>query len=109
MTSIVNQGKPVLKVQKRLTAIISCPNCNELMAMDSDDVDIGNIVKCSCCKKKTYYPFDKPWYRKTKLIFSYLISVIAAFLIGFATNIVSDKYKELNQKNIEVTPGNMRK
>lgn len=109
MTSIVNQGKPVLKVQRSLTAIISCPNCNELMAMDSDNVDIGNIVKCSYCKKKTYYPFDKPWYRKTKLILSYLVSVIVAFSIGFATNIAFDKYKELDQKSIKATPGNMRK
>jgi uncharacterized paraquat-inducible protein A len=109
MTSIVNQGKPVLKVQKRLTATISCPNCNDLMTMDSNDIDIGNTIKCSNCKNKTYYPFNKPWHRKTKLIVTYLLSVIIALVIGNTTNIAFDKYKELDQPNIKVTPGNMRK
>ena len=46
------------------------------MIFDPEKVDIGNIVKCDKCQKLTYYPFDKPWYKKRRLLMGYIISII---------------------------------
>lgn len=102
-SSVVNPSKPVLTVRKHLTVSVSCPGCNESMSFDAQDVDIGNIVKCSACLNKTYYPFDKPWYRNTKLIFGYFISIVVSFVIGLGTNYIYDKYKNHNSVSHEDT------
>ena len=94
MTSIVNRGKPAIQVKRELTASVNCPNCQAIMGLDATDVDIGNIIQCSKCKKKTYYPFEKPWYRKAKNITFYIFSVVVSYFIGIASSVSYDVYKE---------------
>lgn len=86
MSEIVSTGSPQLTYKKEVRARINCPNCNEVMHFDPTEVDIGNIVKCDKCEKLTYYPFEKPWYRKTKVIVGFIFSNIVAFIIGILVN-----------------------
>lgn len=93
MTDIVNRGIPKLTIRKQLRASVSCPNCDQMLDVDADDVDIGHIVKCDGCKKNTYYPFEQPWYRRRKLIFGYVGSLLVAFILGLGVNYVYDHIK----------------
>ena len=90
MTEIVNRGAPNLTVKKMLRAEIACPNCTCLMGLDADDVDLGHVVKCSSCDKNTYYPFERPWYRRRKLIAGYVLSILISFALGLLGNFVYD-------------------
>lgn len=93
MTEIVNRGTPDLSIKRQVRVRISCPNCDSTLDLDANEVDIGHTVKCDVCGKKTYYPFERPWYRRTKLIFGYVASLIVAFLLGLTTNYVYDHLK----------------
>lgn len=94
MTTVVNRGQPALRIKREVTAIVNCPNCNDPMNLDANDVDIGHIIQCAKCTKNTYYPFEKPWYRKTKLVFGYILSLIASFLLGIGSNFAYQKLTE---------------
>lgn len=82
MAQIVNRGKPGYSLKKRQTVEVNCPNCDHIMSLDPEEVDIGHIVKCEGCDTKTYYPFEKPWYRKTRVILIWVVSVVISFMIG---------------------------
>ncbi len=88
---ILNLGYPTLTYRKQIRVSVSCPNCQEQMHFDPGDVDLGNIVSCEKCKTKTYYPFEKPWYKKTKLVICYILSLIVTFLLGLLTNFISNR------------------
>jgi ribosomal protein L37AE/L43A len=92
MSEIVNKGLPSLEIKKQIKVEISCPNCDNTIVLNANDVDIGHIIKCSKCNSKTYYPFEKPWYRKRKLIALYIISIVISFMIGLASNYVDQNY-----------------
>lgn len=94
MTTVVNRGQPALRIKKEVTAIVNCPNCNDPMNLDANDVDIGHIIQCAKCSKNTYYPFEKPWYRKTKLVAGYVLSLIVSFLLGIGSNFAYQKLTE---------------
>ena len=89
-SNIINQGEPNLTIKRELKAEINCPNCDELITLDAEKVDKGNIIRCSHCEKNTYYPFDRPWYQRRKLIIGYIISLVVTFLVGLAINGVYD-------------------
>jgi uncharacterized paraquat-inducible protein A len=93
MTEIVNRGTPNLAVKRQVRVNLPCPNCDHTLDLDGNEVDIGHTVKCDLCGTKTYYPFERPWYRRTKLIFGYIVSLIVAFLLGLATNYAYDHLK----------------
>ncbi len=84
MTDIVNRGAPHLTLKKQIHARVPCPNCDATLDLDADEVDIGHIIKCVECDKKTYYPFERPWYRRGKLFIGYLLSLVVAFALGIA-------------------------
>jgi hypothetical protein len=93
MTDIVNRGAPNLTIKKQIRARVSCPNCDAMLDLDAEEVDIGHIIKCDSCEKNTYYPFERPWYRRRKLIVGYVLSLIVAFILGLAVNYVYDLLK----------------
>lgn len=93
MTEIVNRGTPNLAIKRQVRVELSCPNCDHTLDLDGDEVDIGHTVKCDSCGKKTYYPFERPWYRRGKLIAGYIGSIVVAFLLGLATNYAYDQLK----------------
>ena len=93
MTEIVNRGAPNLVIKKQVRARVSCPNCDEMLDMDAEEVDIGHIIKCDKCTKKTYYPFERPWYRKRKLFRGFVLSLLVAFAIGLGVNYAYDYLK----------------
>jgi len=94
MTTIVNRGQPALRIKRELKAIVNCPNCNDPMNLDANDVDIGHIIQCAKCTKNTYYPFEKPWYRKSKLVVGYVLSLLVSFLLGIGSNFAFQKLNE---------------
>jgi len=93
MTDIVNRGAPSLTIKKQVRARGSCPNCDIILDVDAEEVDIGHIIKCEGCGNNTYYPFERPWYRRGKLIAGYFVSLIVAFILGIASNYVYDRLK----------------
>ena len=95
MDVIIDSSRPALKISKIIKAEINCPNCDAKMSFDGNEVDIGNIVLCKECKTKTYYPFEKPWYRHGKLIIGYILSLIVTFLLGLGTNYIYDVIKNI--------------
>jgi uncharacterized paraquat-inducible protein A len=101
MTEIVNRGTPNLAIKKQVRVRVSCPNCDATLDLDADEVDIGHIVKCDGCGKNTYYPFERPWYRRGKLILGYIASLLVAFLLGLFTNYVYDHIKSDKPKATE--------
>ena len=64
------------------------------MNLDADDVDLGHIIQCAECQKNTYYPFEKPWYQKTKLVVGYILSLIISFVLGIGSNFAFQKLTE---------------
>jgi hypothetical protein len=90
VTTIVNRGAPNLTLKRPLQAHVTCPNCNEMMEIDANDVDIGNIVKCEQCNTNTYYPFEKPWYRRGKLLVGFALSIALSFVLGLTVNYTYD-------------------
>ncbi len=94
MTDIVNRGAPNLSIKKQIRARVSCPNCDVMLDLDAEEVDIGHIIKCDDCSKNTYYPFERPWYRRRKLIVGYALSLTVSFLLGLAVNYVYDFLKQ---------------
>jgi ribosomal protein L37E len=93
MTEIVNRGTPNLAIKRQVRVHLSCPNCDHTLDLDGNEVDIGHTVKCDSCGKKTYYPFERPWYRRGRLIVGYIASLCVAFLLGLATNYAYDQLK----------------
>ncbi len=93
MTEIVNRGTPNLSVKREVRVRVSCPNCDGTLDLNADEVDIGHVVKCDNCQQKTYYPFERPWYRRGKLIAGYVLSLMVAFLLGLLTNYAYDELK----------------
>jgi len=63
------------------------------MELDPSDVDIGHIIRCTSCEKATYYPFERPWYKRKKLIWGYVASIGLSFLVGMITNYAYDAVK----------------
>ena len=94
MTTIVNRGQPALQIKREVKAIVPCPNCNAPMSLDANDVDIGHIIECAKCGKNTYYPFEKLWYQKTRLVVGYLLSIFVSFLLGIGSNFAYQKLTE---------------
>ena len=90
-SQIVNFGAPKLTIKKEVKAEITCPNCNEKITVDAGDVDIGHIIACSSCSHKTYYPFEKPIYKKGKLIVGYILSMIVTFILGLFVDYTSNE------------------
>ena len=86
MTPVVNRGQPALQLKRGITATLNCPNCNDPMNLDANDVDKGHIIKCVTCSRNTYYPFEKPWYQKTKLVAGYSLSIFVSFVLGIGSN-----------------------
>ena len=102
---IVNDGSPKLTIWKEVKAEITCPNCSEKITVNANDVDIGHIIECSACSKKTYYPFEKPLYKKGKLIVGYISSLLVTFILGLSTNYISGEIfgdKESSQGTQEI-------
>lgn len=64
------------------------------MNLDANDVDIGHVIQCAKCGKNTYYPFEKPWYKKAKLVTGYGFSLITSFLLGIGSNYAYQKLTE---------------
>lgn len=62
------------------------------MELDANEVDIGHVVKCGKCKRLTYYPFERPWYRRRKLIIGYFLSLLVSFALGLLGNYIYDRY-----------------
>lgn len=108
MTTIVNRGQPALQIKREVKAIVNCPNCSDPMNLDANDVDIGHIIKCSKCSQNTYYPFEKPWYRKSKLVMGYIASLIISFALGIGSNFAFQKLTEAAKPATE-TANNVRK
>jgi hypothetical protein len=96
MSSIVNTGSPSLILKKQLRARLSCPNCDSTFDLDADAVDIGHIIRCDECEKKTYYPFERPWYRRRKLVLGYIASLIVSFVVGIAVNFAYAKITKVD-------------
>lgn len=92
MSKIVSEGAPVVRIQKVIHSVISCPNCHEDMAL-KPSVDQGNVVQCEACKKMTYYPFERPWRRNGKAVALWIGSMVVSFVLGLVVNIVYDQIK----------------
>ncbi len=104
MSDILATNQPNFSYKKELKVEINCPNCNEVMKFDAQKVDIGNIVKCDYCNNKSYYPFSKPWYKKSISILLFIISLVIAFGIGLLVNFTSqriDPPTNTNNQSIE--------
>lgn len=86
MTDIVNTGTPSLTLRKEIRARLNCPNCDAMLDLDANSVDVGHIIRCGTCEKKTYYPFERPWYRRRKLIVGYALSIVVSFIVGLSVN-----------------------
>ena len=94
MTTVVNRGQPALQIKREVKAIVNCPNCNDPMNLDANDVDLGHIIQCAKCRQNTYYPFEKPWYQKTKLVAGYIVSLLVSFVLGIGSNFAYQKITE---------------
>ena len=81
--------KPALTVKPK-QARLDCPNCDNVLEVELNSVDIGNIVKCGKCGKSTYYPFNKPWYRMWRAILLWLSTLFAGIIIGYFGNRLLD-------------------
>jgi len=106
MSSIINTGIPALTLKKEVRARLSCPNCEGVLDLDATAVNWGHVIKCDLCEKKTYYPFERPWYRRRKLIFGYIGSIIVSFIVGLAVNFV---YEHLTKANVAAAADPERK
>jgi hypothetical protein len=103
MTIILNQGTPSLTLQKQLRAKINCPNCQQLLDLDAHTVDVGHVIQCGACNKNTYYPFERPWYRRRRLILGYVLSLLTSFLLGLLVNYAYDRMSS-GRDQASVTP-----
>ncbi len=101
MSEIVNRGAPDLTLKRHITAEVTCPNCTNLMKLNADIIDLGHIISCDSCQKNTYYPFEKPWFRRRRLIVGYIVSICVAFIIGIASNYA---FSKLNKSEISDDP-----
>lgn len=88
MSHIVIRTAPKFKLRKEVKVDLPCPTCNQKITVDADDVDKGNIVQCSNCDGKTYYPFDRPWYRNTKIVIGFILSLIVAIVVGVLGDLI---------------------
>jgi hypothetical protein len=93
MTEIINRGEPKLTLKKVISAQINCPNCDGMLELDASQVDIGHVIKCGACNQKTYYPFERPWYRRQRLIWGYVASILGSFVLGLVVNYAYDWLK----------------
>lgn len=78
------------------------------MNLDANDVDIGHIIQCAKCKKNTYYPFEKPWYKKSKLVLGYVLSLTVSFLLGIGSNFAYQKLTETKAPIQKQFPAQLR-
>jgi len=56
-------------------------------------VSQGNVVECSSCQAKTYYPYERPWRRNGKAIGAYAVGLLVSFVLGIAVNATWDNFK----------------
>ena len=90
MSGVVSRSKPDLKLREELRAEIGCPNCDNVFDLDANEVERGYTIECENCGNRTYHPFDKPWYKRKKLFWGYVASVLVSLVVGFLSNAAWD-------------------
>ncbi len=100
-TTPILTGKGGIKLEKKLSYILSCPKCD-------DDIDVtvikaGTHIQCKCGNITWRPDYNPPWWAKTK---NFGISLFTSLIIGIISTYIIIKIfekKEINNNsNTEV-------